>query len=61
LTDPPGVLTVAYLATTQTGQSYVVAVLAENPSAPINEATAAPVILSAVEAAFTLAAPGTTP
>ena len=57
----PGVLTVAYLATTQTGQSYVVAVLAENPSAPINEATAAPVILSAVEAAFTLAAPGTTP
>jgi beta-lactamase class A len=56
----PGVLTLAYLATTQTGQSYVVAVLAENPSAPINEATAAPVMLSAVQGAFTLAAPGTT-
>jgi beta-lactamase class A len=52
----PGVLTLAYLATTRTGQSYVVTVLAENPSQPINEATAAPVLLSAIRAAFTLAA-----
>jgi Beta-lactamase enzyme family len=54
----PGVLTLAYLATTRTGQSYVVAVLAENPSAPIDEATAAPAMLSAVKGAFTLAARG---
>jgi hypothetical protein len=53
-----GVLTLAYLATTRTGHSYVVAVLAENPSRPIDEATAAPVMLSAVKGAFTLAARG---
>src|SRR5580693_7937647 len=52
----PGVLTLAYLATTRTGQSYVVTVLAENPSQPINEGTAAPVMLSAIKGAFTLAA-----
>ena len=52
----PGVLTLAYLATTQTGQSYVVTVLAENPSQPIDEATAAPVLISAIKGAFTLAA-----
>ena len=52
----PGVLTLAYLATTRTGQSYVVTVLAENPSQPINEATAAPIMLSAIKGAFTLAA-----
>ena len=52
----PGVLTLAYLATTRTGHSYVVTVLAENPSQPINEATAAPVMLSAIKGAFTLAA-----
>ena len=52
----PGVLTLAYLATTRTGQSYVVTVLAENPSRPINLATAAPVLLSAIKGAFTLAA-----
>ncbi len=52
----PGVLTVAFLATTRTGHSYVVTVLAENPSHPINQATAIPVILSAVKEAFTLAA-----
>jgi hypothetical protein len=50
------VLTLAFLATTRTGHSYVVTVLAEDPSAPINQATAIPVILSAVKAAFTLAA-----
>ncbi len=43
---------------TRTGHSYVVAVLAENPSRPIDEATAAPVMLSAVKWAFTLAARG---
>jgi beta-lactamase class A len=52
----PGVLTLAFLATTRTGHSYVVTVLAENPSQPINQATAIPVILSAVNEAFTLAA-----
>jgi beta-lactamase class A len=52
----PGVLTLAYLATTRTGRSYVVTVLADNPSQPINQATAAPVLLSAIKAAFTLAA-----
>ena len=52
----PGVLTLAFMATTRTGNSYVVTVLAENPSQPINQATAIPVILSAVKAAFTLAA-----
>ena len=31
----PGVLTLNYLATTRTGQSYVVSALAANPSAPI--------------------------
>ena len=51
-------LTLAYLATTRTGHSYVVAVLAENPSRPIDEATAAAVMLSAVKGAFTLAARG---
>ncbi len=52
----PGVLTLAYLATTRTGKSYVVTVLAENPSQPINEATATPAVLAAIRAAFTLAA-----
>jgi beta-lactamase class A len=52
----PGVLTLAFMATTRTGHSYVVTVLAEDPSAPINQATAIPAILSAVKAAFTLAA-----
>ena len=52
----PGVLTLAYLATTRTGKSYVVTVLAEDPTQPIDEATAIPAILSAVEGAFTLAA-----
>ncbi|HUK71437.1 MAG TPA: hypothetical protein VLW50_22175 [Streptosporangiaceae bacterium] len=52
----PGVLTSAYMATTRTGHSYVVAVLARNPSAPIDKATATPAVLSAVKGAFTLAA-----
>ena len=54
----PGVLTLAYLATTRTGRSYVVAALAENPSQPIDETIATPVMLSAIKAAFTLAARG---
>jgi len=52
----PGLLALAYLATTQTGQSYVVTVLAENKSQPIDGATATPIILSAIKGAFTLAA-----
>jgi beta-lactamase class A len=54
----PGVLTYTYMATTRTGHSYVVAVLAENPSAPTDKATAMPAVLSAVKGAFTLAARG---
>jgi Beta-lactamase enzyme family/ORF 12 gene product N-terminal len=52
----PGVLTMAYLATTRTGHSYVVTVLAEDPSQPILETIAVPVMLSAVKGSFTLAA-----
>jgi len=55
----PGVLALAFMATTWTGHSYVVTVLAEDPSQPLNQATAIPVILSAVKAAFTLAARST--
>ena len=54
----PGVETLAFLATTRSGHSYVVAVLAEDRSQPIDQATAAPAILSAVRGAFTLAARG---
>jgi beta-lactamase class A len=52
----PGVLTLAFLATTRTGHSYVVTVLADNPSQPLDQATAIPAILTAVKEAFTLAA-----
>lgn len=52
----PGVLTLAFLATTRSGHSYVVTVLAENKSQPIDQASAIPAILSAVKGAFTLAA-----
>ena len=52
----PGVLTLAYLATTRTGHSYVVTALAENPSQSIDETIAIPVMLSAIKGAFTLAA-----
>jgi hypothetical protein len=43
------------MATTRTGHSYVVAMLAENPSF---KATAVPPMLSAIKGAFTLAAHG---
>ena len=46
----------AYLATTRTGHSYVVTVLAENPSQPIYETIATPLMLSAIKGALTLAA-----
>ncbi len=51
----PGVLALTYLATTQSGQSYVVAVLTEDPAKAIDEATAIPTLLSAVKGAFALA------
>ena len=54
----PGVATLTYLATTRTGHSYLVAVLAENPAAPINQATAVPTMLSAIKGALTRAAHG---
>jgi len=53
-----GVLTMAFLATTRTGHTYTVTVLAEDPSQPLDEATAIPAVLSAVKGAFTLAARG---
>jgi beta-lactamase class A len=52
----PGVLTMAYLATTRSRHSYVVTALAEDPAAPLNEGIALPVMLSAIKGAFTLAA-----
>lgn len=51
----PGVLTLNYLATTRSGRTYVVSVLAENPSAPIAP-KATPTLLSAIKGALTLAA-----
>jgi hypothetical protein len=52
-----GVLALAYLATTRTGQSYVVVTaLAQNRSQPIDPDTAGPVMLGAIKGAFTLAA-----
>lgn len=52
----PGVLTLAYRATTRTGRSYFVGVLTSDPKAAIDEAEAAPRLLSAVKGAFGLAA-----
>ncbi len=51
----PRVLTLTYRATTRSGQSYVVAVLAQNPTAPIT-ASATLELLSVVKSAFALAA-----
>jgi beta-lactamase class A len=51
-----GVLTLTYEATARSGQRYVVAVLASNPHALIDEVTAGPVLLSAIRSAFALAA-----
>jgi beta-lactamase class A len=50
------ILTAAYLATNHTGHTYAVIVLTENPSAPIDETTAPPTLVSAVKGAFALAA-----
>lgn len=52
----PGILALAFLATTQTGQSYVVTLIAENRSQPLDPNTALPTILSATKGSFTLAA-----
>jgi hypothetical protein len=51
----PGVLALAYLATTRTGHSYVVTVLVENRR-PTDRDRGARTILSAMKGAFTLAA-----
>jgi hypothetical protein len=53
----PGALSLAYLATTRAGQSYVVTVLAEDPSQPL-AGNAIPAIVAAVKGAFILAARG---
>ena len=53
----PGALSLAYLATTRAGQSYVVTVLAEDPAQPLAD-SAIPAIVAAVKGAFTLAARG---
>jgi hypothetical protein len=52
----PGVLTLNYLATTAHGQSYVVSVLTEDPSASFNQARVTAILLSAIKGALTLAA-----
>jgi hypothetical protein len=51
----PGVLALAYLARTRTGQSYAVIVLVENRR-PIDRDRGAPIIFSAMKGALTLAA-----
>jgi hypothetical protein len=53
----PGALSLAYLATTKAGQSYVVTVLAEDPAQPLAD-SAIPAIVAAVKGAFILAARG---
>jgi beta-lactamase class A len=50
----PGALAMTYRATTRTGQSYVVAVVAEDPS--LDGSSAGPTIMSAMKGAFDLAA-----
>jgi hypothetical protein len=50
-----GLFASAYLATTQTGRSYVVAAVAQNPAPPIPEGADLS-MLAAVRGAFTLAA-----
>ena len=52
----PGVLTLNYRATTTSGKTYVVSVLAEDPTAPISETSATLTLLSAVKGAFELVA-----
>jgi Beta-lactamase enzyme family/ORF 12 gene product N-terminal len=52
----PGVLTLNYLATTRSGQTYVVSVLAENPKAALSQTTATLTLISAIKGAFELAA-----
>jgi beta-lactamase class A len=51
-----GVLTMTFLATTRTGRRYFAAVLADDPTSPIDEGVAAPAMLSAIKGALTLAA-----
>jgi hypothetical protein len=51
-----GVLTPTDLARNRTGRTYVVSVLTENPSAPIPDMSAVPILISAVKGAFALAA-----
>jgi hypothetical protein len=52
----PGVLTLAYQATMRSGRSYFVGVLTSDATKAIDEAEAAPRLLSAVKGAFGLAA-----
>jgi hypothetical protein len=52
----PGVLTLNYLATTRTGQTYVASVLAANPAAPLAQDPAILTLISAVKGALQLAA-----
>jgi hypothetical protein len=52
----PGVLTLNYLATTRSGHTYVVSILAEDPPAPISQTSATLTLISAAKGAFELAA-----
>jgi hypothetical protein len=51
----PGVLTLNYLATSKTGSTYVVSILAEDKSAAIDDTSVELKLLSAIKGAFTLA------
>jgi beta-lactamase class A len=52
----PGVLTLTYLARRQNGDTYVVTILAEDPSRSLDQTLDALVLLSAVKGGFQLAA-----
>jgi hypothetical protein len=54
----PGAFAYAYLATTSTGQSYVLALLVQDPSPPRPGNNTDAIVLSAIKGAFTLAARG---
>ena len=49
-------LTLNYMATTTSGQSYVVSVLAADPTGPISQTSATLTLFTAAKGAFELAA-----
>ena len=49
-------LTLHYLATTASGRTFVVSLMAADPSNPIDESASSLVLLAAIKGAFALAA-----